>query len=69
MNINYGLLPPADAPARGEDGRKLSKLERTRAKKRAIADRALADLGDWLAQPAIPGPRSPAPAQPSPVQP
>ncbi len=59
MNINYGLLPAADAPAHSEDGRKLSKLERTRAKKRAVADRALADLEGWLA------PR----VQPSPVQP
>ena len=49
MNINYGLLPATDAPARSTDGRKLNKLERTRAKKRAVADRALADLEGWLA--------------------
>jgi len=49
MNINYGLLPEMDAP-RGEDGRKLGKRDRTRARKRAIADRALADLAAW-AQP------------------
>ncbi|HEY1752669.1 MAG TPA: methylenetetrahydrofolate--tRNA-(uracil(54)-C(5))-methyltransferase (FADH(2)-oxidizing) TrmFO [Caulobacteraceae bacterium] len=47
MNINYGLLPPVDAPARSSDGRKLAKHERTRAKKRAVADRALADLAGW----------------------
>ncbi len=47
MNINYGLMPPIDAPARCEDGRKLGKRDRTRAKKRAIADRALADLAGW----------------------
>jgi methylenetetrahydrofolate--tRNA-(uracil-5-)-methyltransferase len=46
MNINYGLLPEMDAP-RGEDGRKLGKRDRTRARKRAIADRALADLSAW----------------------
>jgi methylenetetrahydrofolate--tRNA-(uracil-5-)-methyltransferase len=46
MNINYGLLPEMDAP-RGEDGRKLGKRDRTRARKRAIADRALADLIAW----------------------
>jgi methylenetetrahydrofolate--tRNA-(uracil-5-)-methyltransferase len=49
MNINYGLLPPVEAPARAADGRKMSKLERGRAKKRAIAERALADLAAWAA--------------------
>jgi methylenetetrahydrofolate--tRNA-(uracil-5-)-methyltransferase len=46
MNINYGLLPEMGAP-RSVDGRKLGKRDRTRAKKRAIADRALADLATW----------------------
>ena len=49
MNINYGLLPPIEAPPRAEGGKNLGKLERTRAKKRAIAERALADLADWAA--------------------
>jgi methylenetetrahydrofolate--tRNA-(uracil-5-)-methyltransferase len=49
MNINYGLLPPIEASARRADGKKLGKLERTRAKKRAIAERALADLVAWAA--------------------
>jgi hypothetical protein len=35
------------APARLEDGRKLGKRDRVRAKKRAIAERALADLRAW----------------------
>jgi len=52
MNINYGLLPQIDAPARCDDGRKLGKRDRGRAKKRAIAERALADLAAW-AQPAM----------------
>jgi methylenetetrahydrofolate--tRNA-(uracil-5-)-methyltransferase len=47
MNINYGLLPEMVAPARLEDGHKLGKRDRSRAKKRAIADRALADLAGW----------------------
>jgi methylenetetrahydrofolate--tRNA-(uracil-5-)-methyltransferase len=47
MNINYGLLPEMAAPARLEDGRKLGKRDRVRAKKRAIAERALADLTAW----------------------
>jgi methylenetetrahydrofolate--tRNA-(uracil-5-)-methyltransferase len=50
MNINYGLLPEIAAPARCEEGRKLGKRDRTRAKKRAIAERALADLGVWAAK-------------------
>jgi methylenetetrahydrofolate--tRNA-(uracil-5-)-methyltransferase len=47
MNINYGLLPEMTAPARLGDGRKLGKRDRVRAKKRAIAERALADLAAW----------------------
>jgi methylenetetrahydrofolate--tRNA-(uracil-5-)-methyltransferase len=46
MNINYGLLPPMDPP-RAEDGRRLGKRDRVRAKKRAIADRSLAALAAW----------------------
>jgi methylenetetrahydrofolate--tRNA-(uracil-5-)-methyltransferase len=49
MNINYGLLPPLEAPRRDEDGRKLTPSERGRAKKRAMSLRALADLDAWLA--------------------
>ena len=47
MNINYGLLPPMEAPRR-EDGKKLPATERGRAKKRAMSERALADLEGWL---------------------
>ncbi len=52
MNINYGLFPPVTFPkARGKD--------KARAKKKAIGDRALADLDAWL----TPSPaRSPSPA-------
>jgi methylenetetrahydrofolate--tRNA-(uracil-5-)-methyltransferase len=48
MNINYGLLPPMDAPARSEDGRRFLRGERGRAKKRAMSLRALADLEAWV---------------------
>ena len=48
MNINYGLLPPMEAPRRSEDGRKLPPNERGRAKKKAMSLRALADLEAWL---------------------
>jgi methylenetetrahydrofolate--tRNA-(uracil-5-)-methyltransferase len=52
MNINYGLLPPIEEAPRGEDGRRLGKRDRVRAKKRAVAERALADLAAW-AEPAL----------------
>ena len=47
MNINYGLFPAIDPPAPANDGRRLGRLERGRAKKRALAERALADLAAW----------------------
>ncbi len=48
MNINYGLLPPMEAPKTGEDGVKIPLKERGRAKKRLMSLRALADLEAWL---------------------
>ena len=48
MNINYGLLPPMEAPRHAPDGRKLPPQERGRAKKRAMSARAIADLQAWL---------------------
>jgi methylenetetrahydrofolate--tRNA-(uracil-5-)-methyltransferase len=50
MNINYGLLPPLDAPRRDAEGRRLNPAERGRARKRAMSARALADLDGWLAE-------------------
>jgi len=47
MNINYGLLPPMEAPRHGDDGRKLPPPERGRAKKRLMSLRALAELEGW----------------------
>ena len=49
MNINYGLLPPMDAPKRDAEGRRLPNVERGRAKKRAMGARALSDIQAWLA--------------------
>ncbi len=48
MNINYGLLPPMEAPKTGEDGVKIPLKERGRAKKRLMSLRALADLDAWI---------------------
>ena len=47
MNINYGLLPPLDAPKVDEDGKKIPLKERGRAKKRLMSLRALKDLDAW----------------------
>jgi methylenetetrahydrofolate--tRNA-(uracil-5-)-methyltransferase len=48
MNINYGLLPPLEAPKVDAEGRKIPLKERGRAKKRTMSIRALADLDSWL---------------------
>lgn len=48
MNVNFGLFPEIAAPTHGADGKKLKGEERGRAKKLALAERALGDLGTWL---------------------
>ncbi len=45
MNVNFGLFPPLDGPVKKE---KKPKRLRTRERRTAIAERALADLGTWL---------------------
>ena len=47
MNINYGLLPPIEAPRRDDSGRKLPPPERGRAKKRLMSHRAVDALDRW----------------------
>ena len=47
MNINYGLLPPMEAPRRDDSGRKLPPPERGRAKKRLMSHRAVDALDRW----------------------
>jgi methylenetetrahydrofolate--tRNA-(uracil-5-)-methyltransferase len=49
MNINFGLFPPMQQPARDAEGKKLKGKERGHAKKRALTARALTDLDRWLA--------------------
>jgi methylenetetrahydrofolate--tRNA-(uracil-5-)-methyltransferase len=49
MNINFGLFPPIAAPTHGAAGKRLKGEERGRAKRLALAERALADLEGWLA--------------------
>jgi len=47
MNINYGLMPPVEAPKRDADGRRLGAKVRTRGRKLAMGERALTDLAAW----------------------
>jgi methylenetetrahydrofolate--tRNA-(uracil-5-)-methyltransferase len=47
MNVNFGLFPEITAPTHGSEGNKLKGVERGRAKKLAMAERALADLAAW----------------------
>jgi methylenetetrahydrofolate--tRNA-(uracil-5-)-methyltransferase len=54
MNINHGLLPPMDVPEQDAEGRRIKGKEKGRAKKRAVAVRALADIDTWLAARAAP---------------
>ena len=48
MNINYGLLPPGEAPKVDADGKRLKGKAKAFAKKRAASERALRDLASWL---------------------
>ena len=45
MNVNFGLFPPLEIP----QGSKLRGAERGAAKKRALSERAAADLEAWRA--------------------
>ena len=47
MNINFGLFPPLASALKHDDGRRLRGVEKALAKKRALACRALEDLGRW----------------------
>jgi methylenetetrahydrofolate--tRNA-(uracil-5-)-methyltransferase len=53
MNVNFGLFPPIDAPERDAEGKRLKGPERGKAKKRAMAERALRDVEAWLAEGAL----------------
>lgn len=45
MNVNFGLFPPIDPP-KGVKGK-----ERGRARKKALSQRALQDIQDWVQEP------------------
>ena len=54
MNVNFGLFPPLERMPKAEDGKRLRGAAKAIAKKRALTDRARADLGAWLAGAALP---------------
>ncbi|KQP80576.1 tRNA (uracil-5-)-methyltransferase [Methylobacterium sp. Leaf113] len=50
MNVNFGLFPPLDHAPKGEGGKRLKGPEKAVAKKKALTDRARADLAAWMGQ-------------------
>lgn len=54
MNVNFGLFPPVETPDVNIDGKRLKGKEKGHAKKRAIGQRALVDLTEWLGASALP---------------
>ncbi|MBV9079284.1 MAG: methylenetetrahydrofolate--tRNA-(uracil(54)-C(5))-methyltransferase (FADH(2)-oxidizing) TrmFO, partial [Methylobacteriaceae bacterium] len=48
MNVNFGLFPPLERIPKSPDGKRLRGSEKALAKKRALTDRARADLEAWL---------------------
>jgi methylenetetrahydrofolate--tRNA-(uracil-5-)-methyltransferase len=58
MNVNFGLFPPIDPPARAPGGPRLRGSAKAEARKRAWTARARGDLEAWLA-----GARAPADAE------
>jgi methylenetetrahydrofolate--tRNA-(uracil-5-)-methyltransferase len=50
MNVNFGLFPPIDVPQTGADGRRIKGKDKAAAKRRALGERALADLARWSAE-------------------
>ena len=48
MNVNFGLFPDIEGPARGPNGERLRGKAKSDAKKRAQSARALSDVDAWL---------------------
>jgi len=47
MNINFGLFPAVEVPGKNAEGQRIKGKEKAVAKRRATAERALADLARW----------------------
>jgi methylenetetrahydrofolate--tRNA-(uracil-5-)-methyltransferase len=54
MNVNFGLFPPLERAPKAEDGRRLRGPAKALAKKKALTDRARADLAAWVAASELP---------------
>jgi methylenetetrahydrofolate--tRNA-(uracil-5-)-methyltransferase len=54
MNVNFGLFPPLARAPRTEDGKRLRGSAKAIARKKALTDRARADLAAWLADAEMP---------------
>ncbi len=54
MNVNFGLFPPLERAPKSPDGKRLRGSEKALAKKRALTDRARADLARWLGEEPVP---------------
>ena len=49
MNVNFGLFPPLEHSPKSPDGKRLRGPAKAMAKKKALTDRARADLAAWMA--------------------
>ncbi|HZB38800.1 MAG TPA: FADH(2)-oxidizing methylenetetrahydrofolate--tRNA-(uracil(54)-C(5))-methyltransferase TrmFO, partial [Beijerinckiaceae bacterium] len=54
MNVNFGLFPPLERAPKAVDGARLRGSAKAVAKKKALTDRARADLSRWLAAEEMP---------------
>jgi len=48
MNVNFGLFPEMEGPAKGPNGERLRGAAKAQAKKRLMSARALVDHAAWL---------------------
>jgi len=48
MNVNFGLFPPVESVPTHIDGKRLKGKEKTWARKREMAARALRDFAGWI---------------------
>jgi methylenetetrahydrofolate--tRNA-(uracil-5-)-methyltransferase len=54
MNVNFGLFPPLERAPKAEDGKRLRGSAKAIARKKALTERARADLSLWLSGGALP---------------
>jgi methylenetetrahydrofolate--tRNA-(uracil-5-)-methyltransferase len=54
MNVNFGLFPPLERMPKADGGKRLRGTAKAIAKKKALTDRARADLALWFADQEIP---------------